>query len=508
MASEYPFPAPLNSIESAEAALKNEPASFWEARGEKAALDLFHAAAVRVPAYKDFLEKHSIDPESIQTIEDFKKVPTVNKDNYLRAYPLEALSWDGNLLNEWQVYAATSGSTGEPFFFPRAQKQTDQYALTAELYLRTQFKIHERSTLYIDAFAMGAWIGGLFTYQAIERIAKSGMYRLHIVTPGIHKDETLKIIKKLGKQYDQIIVGGYPPFTRDLIDEGTEFGLKWSEYNVKFVFSAEGFGERFRDHIAEHASVQNIHRDMLNHYGTVDQGTLAYETPFSIFIRRRALTNKALYESLFSEPARLPTLAQYLPEHFYFEVEEGNSILCTADSGLPLVRYDLKDHGGVVPFDEAYAHLQKVVPDVENELRAASIDDTVFKLPFVHVYERSDFSVVLYGANIYPEHVRQALDSPELKKFATGKCVLSIVEDRRAMPKLEIHVELRKGISPHSALGRQVQKTVIDTLLEHNSEYHSNHRQFPRKMKPTIKLWTHGDPKYFHGRGKQKWAVK
>lgn len=505
---QYPFPAPLSDIEAAEEALKRNPASFWEERGEKAALELFHDAAKRVPAYKDFLKKNRVDPDMIRTIEDFRNVPTIDKDNYLRAYPLEQLSWDGKLFDEWQVYAATSGSTGEPFFFPRAQKETDRYAFLAELYLRTQFKIQERSTLYIDSFAMGAWIGGLFTYQALERIAQSGMYRLHLITPGIHKGETLKTVKKLGKQYDQIIIGGYPPFTRDLIDEGREQGIDWSEYNVKFVFSAEGFGERFRDHIAEHASLKNMFRDSVNHFGTVDQGTLAYETPLTIFMRRAALKDKKLYSMLFSEPTRLPTLAQYLPEHFYFETINEKALVCTADSGLPLVRYDLKDHGGVVSFDAGYAALKQSVPSLDRELRNAKIDDTIFRLPFVHVYERSDFSVVLYGANIYPEHVRRALESRDCGRFATGKCVLRIIENRRAEPKLEVHVELRKGIQPSLLMARAVQKTVVKTLLEDNSEYRSNHTQFARKMKPKIKLWPYGDPKYFSGRGKQKWAVK
>jgi phenylacetate-CoA ligase len=504
----YPFPAPLDTAASAEDALRTKPARFWEERGEKTALALFHQVAERVPAYKDFLKKNKVDYTKIITIDDFKKIPTIDKKNYLRAYSLADLSWDGKLFDSWQVYAATSGSTGEPFYFPRAQKETDQYALLAELYLRAQFKIQERSTLYVDSFAMGAWIGGLFTYQAIERIAKEGNYKLHIITPGINKDETLKAIRKLGPEYDQVIIGGYPPFTRDLIDEGKAEGMDWKKYNVKFVFSAEGFGERFRDHITEHASLENEHRDMLNHYGTVDQGTLAYETPLAIFMRRAALKDKELYAKLFTEPTRLPTLTQYLPEHFYFEARDERDLICTADAGLPLVRYDLKDHGGITKFDDAWSALQKAEFDLEKSLEDVKIDDTVFKLPFVHVYERSDFSVVLYGANVYPEHVRKALEAKECARFATGKCTLRIVESRLAEPRLEINVELRKGIKPDTKMGAIAKKIIVSTLIEHNSEYRSNHTQAARKVMPKIKLWEFSDPKYFRGGGKQKWVIK
>jgi phenylacetate-CoA ligase len=504
----YPFPAPLDTAAHAEEALRTKPASFWQERGERAALDLFHSAAERVPAYSDFLKKNGIDHEQVRTMADFAQVPTVDKNNYLRAYPLADLSWDGKLMEEWQVYAATSGSTGEPFFFPRAQKETDRYALLAELYLRTQFRIHERTTLYIDSFAMGAWIGGLFTYQAIERVARNPENKIHVVTPGIHKDEILKIVKKLGPLYEQVVIGGYPPFTRDLIDEGRIAGVEWEKYNVKFVFSAEGFGERFRDHIAEHAGLDNPQRDMVNHYGTVDQGTLAYETPLAIFMRRAALKDKELYGALFSEPTRLPTLAQYLPEHFYFETKDDKGIVCTADAGLPLVRYDLKDHGGVMSFEDSWAALAKAQPDLERALQDARIADTVFRLPFVHVYERADFSVVLYGANVYPEHVRMALEGPACAPFATGKCVLRIIENRKAEPRLEIEVELKKGVSSAFGMSRTAQKAIVATMLEHNSEYLSNHLHAARKVTPVVKLWPYGDPKYFHGRGKQKWAIK
>ena len=507
--SKYQFESPFSSAMNAEQALKTQGPSFWEKRGEAAALRLFHTAAERVPAYTHFLRKNSIIHTQITTIADFKKeVPLVDKNNYLRQYSLSELSWDGALQESWQIYAATSGSTGEPFYFPRSEKHTEMYALLAELYLRNQFKIHEKSTLYVDSFAMGAWIGGLFTYQAIEKIASKNEYKLHIITPGINKEGTLKAIKKLSPLYDQTIIGGYPPFTRDLVEEGIREGIDWGTYNLKFVFSAEGFGERFREHIVEHAQLTNTYLDMVNHYGTVDQGTLAYETSLCIFMRKQALANKQLYKALFSEPTRLPTLAQYLPEHFYFEVTDSKNIVCTSDSGLPLIRYDLKDHGGIQTFEEGWDALSASLPTLTEELTRTGIDTTIFKLPFVHVYERSDFSVVLYGANVYPEHVRLALEHKSLSGSVTGKCVLQLHETKKVEPQLAIYVELKKGSIPSSELKKAVRAEIVSTLLEHNSEYRSNYAQLPKKVTPKIILCSFGDSTYFGGKGKQKWVLK
>ena len=153
--------------------LKSKPESYWIGRGEAMALELFHEMADRVPAYKDFLKQRNINHRDIRTIDDFKNVPTIDKDNYLRQYSRQQLCWGGEFANDRWVISTTSGSTGEPFYFPRTDLQDEYYTLTAELYLRENFKIHERKTLYIDAFAMGAWIGGLFTYEAVHRVARS-----------------------------------------------------------------------------------------------------------------------------------------------------------------------------------------------------------------------------------------------------------------------------------------------------------------------------------------------
>ena len=258
---------------------------------------------------------------------------------------------NGEFASKHWVISSTSGSTGEPFYFPRTDEQDLQYALTAEMYLITNFQINKKTTLYINGFAMGVWIGGLFTYQAIKHVVSEGKYKLSIINPGINKNEIIKAIRKMGPHFDQIIIGGYPPFIKDLVDYGNDSDLEWKKMSVKFIFSAEGFSEDFRDYIISNVGLKNPYLDTLNHYGTVDIGTKSYETPICILIRRLALKNKDLYKSLFGDTSKLPTLTQYIPEHFYFE-EVNGGIVCTAKSGIPLIRYNLKDNGGVYGFDK------------------------------------------------------------------------------------------------------------------------------------------------------------
>ena len=82
------------------------------------ALTLFRDVAAHVPAYRAFLAEHAIDPNSIQSISDFVRLPLITKANYLRRYPLPDLCRDGRL-ERCDMVAVSSGSTGEPTFWPR-----------------------------------------------------------------------------------------------------------------------------------------------------------------------------------------------------------------------------------------------------------------------------------------------------------------------------------------------------------------------------------------------------
>lgn len=488
-------------------ALQTESESYWMRKGEERVLQLFQQMSQRVPAYKDFLNKHGIDSQTIQTIDDLKKVPTIDKNNYLRAYPREQLCWDGDFKSQRWTISTTSGSTGEPYYFPRSELQDTYYAIAAELYLLSNFSIDKKSTLYIIGFPMGAWIGGLFTYQAIRELAHRGKYPLSIITPGINKLEILKAVKNLGDDFDQIIIGSYAPFLKDILDDGEEMGIDWKKYNLGFIFSAEGFSETFRDYVVKKTGLKNVYKDTLNHYGTVDLGTMSHETPLSILLRRRALEDKQLYADMFNHSTKLPTLTQYNPELFYFESED-NNLICSSFSGLPLCRYDLKDHGGIISFDQMQELFAKHNLSFDKEIEKAAIADTVWKLPFVYVYERNDFSVSFFAFQIYPETIRHALQEKSLEQYLTGKFTMLVNYDDNHNQVLEINVECKRAVEHSGALKQSISDEIVKRLLAENSEYRKTAEEYPERVIPEIVLWPYEDPLYFKAGTKQKWVKK
>jgi phenylacetate-CoA ligase len=500
------LPRQLQNVSKLQRQLKTKKESYWTRRGDEMALHLFHDMVRRVPAYKDFLDKNEFDPRSVKSIQDFKNIPLINKDNYLRKYPREALCWDGKFADQRWVISTTSGSTGEPFYFPRTDLQDEYYAVTAELYLRENFDIQNKKTLYIDAFAMGAWIGGLFTYEAIKRVAAKG-YELSIITPGINKAEVINNVKKLGPDFDQVIIGCYPPIMKDIIDLGREEGLNWKKYNLGVVFSAEGFSEEFRDYIIKYAKLPNPYTSTLNHYGTVDLGTMSHETPASILIRRQAIKDKKLFDGIFGGATKQPTFTQFVPEMFYFEEVDGR-VVCSSYSGLPLLRYDLKDNGGVVNLEQLKKVYLNAGKSLTAELEKCKIDRSLWNLPFVYVYERSDFSVTFSGAQIYPEEVRRALLCKEVEHKVSGKFTMLSGYDRRAKNYLEINVELKQDVEPSRILAKELTDLIVKNLLKENSEYRVLYGEYKSALNPKVKLWPKDHPLYFNGKGKQKWVKK
>ncbi|KKQ41661.1 MAG: hypothetical protein US60_C0032G0002 [Microgenomates group bacterium GW2011_GWC1_37_8] len=501
------IPPSLKNPIKLERLLKTKPENYWIERGEKRAIELFHLMSKRVPAYKDFLKKNRIDPGRIKTIKDFKNVPFIDKNNYIRSYPLESLCWDGNIKGRSWIISATSGSTGELTYFPHEEDQDWQYALEAELYLRANFQIHKKSTLYIVGFMMGAWIGGVFTYTAIRLLAKRGGYKISVITPGIDKIGIINAVKKLGHHFDQIIIGSYGPFLKDVLDDGVRLGLNWKEYNLGFIFSAEGFSEEVRDYVLRIAGNKNTYTATLNHYGTVDFGFMSYETPVSILARRIAIKNRNIYKDLFGDTIKLPTFTQVFPEQLYFEEVDG-VLVGSGYGGLPLVRYDLKDIGGVYGFEELKTLFKDNGVDILKKIKEVGITDTVWNLPFVYVFERNDFMVKFYLCDVYPETIKKALQHPELEKLVTGKFTMMIKFDESKDQYLEINTELKADIKETKELKSRVAKIIANQLLKENKGYGEVYKQIGGRAIPHVVFWPYEHPQYFRQGIKQKWVKK
>lgn len=448
-------------------------------------VELFHDVVETVPAYRAFLAEHGVDPAAVQTCQDFAGLPMTSKDSYIRRHPLPDLCRHG-LIGD--IIAVSSGSTGEPAFWPRSTADEHVIAARFEEVFRDSFGARDRRTLAVVCFALGTWVGGLFTLACCRRLAELG-YPITVVAPGSDKREILRVVPELAPHFDQVVLLGYPPFLKDVIDSG----LPWSQWDVRLVTAGEVFSEEWRTLVASRAGIADPVRGVVSLYGTADAGVLGNETPLSVQIRRFLAERPDVARELFGA-SRLPTLVQYDPEVRFFE-EHAGTLLFTGDNGIPLIRYHIADDGGLVP----YERMMTFVRDHGLEPTAPGPER-----PFAYVFGRGRFTVSYYGANVYPENIAIGLEQPEIAGYVTGKFVMEAVEDEHRDRQLIITVELAPGVSPSERIGRLAGESILAQVLRLNSEYATYVPQHRRT--PEIRLRPAGDPEHFPPGGKHRYT--
>ncbi|MBU6214798.1 hypothetical protein KGM48_03090 [Patescibacteria group bacterium] len=477
----------------------------WQRSDKSHLLALFKKMAIGIPAYRKFLRENGIRREAVKTIEDFSSVPAITKQNYLRKYSPAELLWNGSTCSG-HVLTSTSGSTGKPTYFARSHEVDEHSSFIHELIFRTSSLKKDKSTLVIVCFGMGVWIGGLITYQAFELMGRRG-YPISILTPGINKAEILKALTDLAPQYDQVILAGYPPFLKDVIDEALAQGFSFANHRMMLLFAAEAFTETFREYLAKKVGIENVLTDAINIYGSADIGSMAFETPLSILARRLALKDEKLFADIFGNTTKTPTFAQYVPEFVSFEAPNGE-ILISGDSALPLLRYSIGDHGGVYTFRDLVERYKAHGVDLMKEAQAAGIRRQVYELPFVYVFERIDLATTLYGLQVYPETIKEVLLNKQYVDTLTGKLTLITKYDDNQDQYLEINIEQKPKKEVSKALESDLLAEIVKGLREKNSEYRELSKFLGKRAEPKLIFWPYEDPLYFKPGTKQPWVVR
>ena len=457
---------------------------------EQRALALFASVAATVPAYQAFLAEHGIDPAAVRTVDDFHALPLLTKENYLRRHPLAQLCRGGQLTG-CDMIAVSSGSTGEPTFWPRSVADEFTVATRFEQVFHDSFEADQRTTLAVVCFALGSWVGGMYTTSCCRHLAAKG-YPITVITPGSDIDEILRVVTALGPHLEQVVLLGYPPFLKGVVDTGLARGVPWPDYGLKLVLAGEVFSEEWRTLMGRRTGGTDPCFDSASLYGTADAGVLATETPLSICIRRYLAQHPETARELFGQ-SRLPTLAQYDPRTRLFETH-GSTLLFSGDNGIPLIRYHIADTGGLTPFDGMLTFLADHGFDPVAEL-AGRGRQCIRELPFVHVFGRSQFAVSYYGANIYPENVTVGLEQPPVAAWVTGKFVMESREDADRDRYLAIAVELAAGVAGSDQIRDAVAQSIAAQLRRLNSEF--AHYTPPQRQLPRVTLHRNRDPEYF-----------
>lgn len=467
--------------------------------GSMEALEIFQLAVKTVPAYRDFLTRNNISPGSVKNIRDFKNLPIVTKENYLRQYPLKDLLLDGDT-TDTRIISLSSGSSGQPFYWPRGNRSVEESVKITDELFSGAFGTREKETLCIMAFAMGTWIAGTYMLSAVNELANKG-HKIVSVTPGINKVEIIQILKNIGDQFEQTIIMGYPPFIKDVVDAGANVSLDFERLNLRFIYAGENISETWREYVAKRVKAKDINSFSLSIFGTADAGIMGIESPFTVYLRRLLDENGDLAAKFFSRKDILPTLVQYDPSIRYVE-EVNHHLVFTVNNSLPLVRYDIQDEGEVISTEVLEEKLRMLNIEIPNEY-------IKFKgLPLIALYGRPDVAAMFYGLNVYPENIKYGLEVGSLQNYLTGKFVLKTeVSERNLEQSLHLYVELKENVLPEDSIKEIILSSVITSLDTNNSEYHKLHQELKRKAEPHVHLVEFDSPEFKVGI-KHRWVSK
>ena len=441
------------------------------ADSEKNAVSLFHKAAKEVPAYKDFLNKQECNPRHIITIQDWTRVPVTSKENYIDEYSAKDRTWTGSF-DAMHMISTSSGTSGTSHFWPRDLQTEIEGAAMHEYILKTRYHIDQKKTLLINGFAMGNWIAGTFTLACSTLLSWKG-YPLTIMTPGYIAEEIIPLLFQFYDSFDQIIITGHSPFLKEIVEKADQMGFPWTESSVKLLGSGQGITENWRTYICGIMQTNEYENTFTNLYGSADAALMGFETTDTISFRRRIENGDRTELLKMFGDTRLPSLYAYDPRYIYFEEIE-RELTITKNSGCPLIRYNIEDKGGIL----------------SNRLNGP-------QLPILYLFGREKFMVKIYGANIYSEHVQNAINSTHLQDYVTGRFLMEIKHNEREDQQLFLRVELKdKGEVP-VAFENIILETFIQEVSKQNSEYRDVLGRMGDRVKPSIYLHAHGDSQYF-----------
>lgn len=427
--------------------------NFRVSLGKLRAVRTFRAASKRVPAYQKYLSNKQFSGPKVglfsATLND---VPEIDKDSYIKAFPLADKLLDGELPIRGVMFDESSGSSGKPTSWVRGAKER---RITQRI-MQVAFHeyIEDRQPIVINTFSMGAWATGLNTTLCLV-----GVTRVKSTGPDITK--VIDTLLELGPDYDYVIAG-YPPFLKQVADHPD---IDWSKYRIAGIYGGEGISEAMR------SELQKSYTDVVGSYGASDlEINIAHESKFTIALRRALSEDEELRNKILQQNRGImPMIFQYNPFDYLFETNKQGELLvtiCRLENISPRIRYNIHDLGHT----EDFYKLKKTL-----EQHGRKDITQLAKLDFgvLFHYGRSDLSVDYNGAVVGPEEVKQIINASEKYAKQINNFRLISYEDKKAHKHLLIALELIAGVTVKSFKHQPLLDEIIERLKVMNLDFKS-----------------------------------
>jgi len=434
--------------------------------GEKLLLAAFRRAATRVPAYKNILQKHHLDPEMIRDVASFRdQVPILTKEDVFPLYDIDDLCLDRNF-SLIKSAMSSSGFSGIFSFGINTEANFRNAVKAIDTALDLIFDISRKKTFFINSLPMGV------------RIPTS----LPIADTSVRFDMALAIYKKFSKKFDQVIVLSDPHFLKKFLEDGIEQGIDWHIENIHLITGEDWVPETFRSYLGHLLGTDwdRMDRGMIG--GTMGVAeldlNLFHESKDLIRIQRAALQDEKLRYALYGQGVTIsPTLLHYYPHRTFLELVDSNDgkpelvVSMLSDSLLiPLIRYNVKDVAQLIP----YRQLQQILEDSGYGALCPQL-----KLPLVAIGGRKGRMVEnSAGQAVSPEEVKQGLYSDFTAAAATTGYFKLRVEGGGIL----VEIQLKKGVADSPELQDRFHRAIATFVSAECKVLLYEYQKFPYAM--------------------------
>lgn len=449
---------------------------FRWAAGRWRAWRTFEMAAKRVPAYKAFLLERGV-PGRLSLngntlAEAFAALPEMDKDSYIKRWPIPARSVNGVLPRHGVVVDESSGSSGVPTSWVRglderlATRQLLQvgFSRTAETLTRQPF--------VLNCFSLGAWATGMNVSTSLTDVTM-------IKSIGPDRNKVIATMLEFGTDYTYIILS-YPPFLKALFEDDR---INWEAYDIVAAFGGEGISENMRAHITKYA------HSAFGSYGASDlEINLAIETDYTVALRQAIAANPDLSARLTrqAEYGVLPMIFQFNPYDYLMETNEDGELVVTIvrkENVNPRIRYNIHDRGHVMRVRDLNAVLKEF--GLGHVIKQQFLD-----LPLLFHYGRSDLSVDFNGAVVAPDAVRDVLSGDQALLSAVENHRLVSFEDDHGDRQLHIALQLTGKASKEGTLDEAAYRTyIVEQLRRMNGDFNNAILTSPDTSLPTVAFY-------------------
>jgi phenylacetate-CoA ligase len=476
-----------------------------EKLSEKIIVRRFRLVLPITPALMDWCRYPEVGlPRSFH---DFHQmVPVTTKDSYAHQYTL-AERCVGGLLPSCGTLYESAGTSGKSTLWVHSLEDERWFERYVDFGLRHAYRYGEAPCIIINCWAFGTWPTAIDFTKSATRLAR-------VVNIGVSAEKTLEMLTDLGKG-EQYLIAGYPPFLAHLFEEGESRGFNWKEWRIDILSGGEGFIEEWRLHLKNHLGER---AKVFSAFGSTDIGLgEGMENELTVAIRRIL----HVYQTFYDDPVeaermaalyfpkvtdvtpllpkdkesvrqiflrifktditvdrRLPMFFQYDPTMYFNEEiirehEDARMVTELATSSilpgtaLPRVRYNIQDERGRVKYRSMFRALQEAGIDFPLIEQALSLDPSRYlKLPFFYIYGRSDGTISVDGANIFPADVEEILADHE-EFSVVGAFIMSLTKTHH----LGFEFELKDGVMLQKTQETNLKKLFKKLLLQYSTGY-------------------------------------